>query len=118
MLYFSLVMNTQEGGSSSDSGSIAGTKSISEQMHEFILLEITRGILEQTHVIFGLVKEEILEILDERLRTIRADVMAIVVAQTLSFCEREVDLEHLGKRGSDQVQAREGRMKRPKTSDQ
>ena len=49
--------------------------SISEQMLEFISLEITRDILEQTPVIFGSVREEILEILDERLGAIHAEVM-------------------------------------------
>ena len=60
MLYFSLVMNTQEGGSGSRSGSGAGIEPISEQMHEFISSDITCSILEQTPMIFGSVKEGIM----------------------------------------------------------
>ena len=68
-------------------------------------------------MIFVLVMEGILEILDERLGVIRAEVMAIVGACTLSFYEPEIDLEHLGKSGPNQVQTREGPRKGPKTSD-
>lgn len=50
-------------------------------------------------MIFGSVKEGILEILDDRLSAICDEVMAIVGACTPSFYKREVDLEHLGKRG-------------------
>ena len=60
MLYFSVVMSTQGGGSSSAFGAGAGTDPISEHMQEFISLEITRSILEQTLLIFGSVKEGIL----------------------------------------------------------
>ena len=41
-----MVMNTWDGGSGSDSGSGAGVGLIDEHMREFILSEITRGILE------------------------------------------------------------------------
>ena len=46
MLYFSLVMGSQEGGSGYGSSSGAGVEAISKQMWEFILSEITCGILE------------------------------------------------------------------------
>ena len=52
-----------EEGSNSDSG----VEQLEERMREFISTEITRNILDQTPVIFGMVKEGILEILDERL---------------------------------------------------
>ena len=68
-------------------------------------------------MIFGLVIKGTLEIWDECLGAIREEVMAIVGARTLSFCKREMVLEHLGMRGPDQGQTREGLMKRPKTSD-
>ena len=85
MFYFSLVMSTQEGVSSSGSGSGAGTETISEQMQEFISSEITCGILEQTPLIFGSIKEGVLEILNEHLGTFCAEVLAIVGTLTLSF---------------------------------
>ena len=70
-----MVMSTQGGGSGSSSGAGACTEPIDEQMQEFASSNITRGILEQTIVIFGMVK---VEILDERLGVFRAKFMAIV----------------------------------------
>ena len=52
-------------------GSESGAAQLGEQMREFISAEITRSILDQTPVIFGSVKEGILEILDERLGAFR-----------------------------------------------
>ena len=46
-------------------------------MWEVILSEITCDILEQTHVIFGTVKEEIMEIPDEHLGAFHTEIMAI-----------------------------------------
>ena len=57
--------NTSGIGEGSGSGS--GAKQLDEQTREFISSEITRNILDHTLVIFGLVKEGILEILNERL---------------------------------------------------
>ena len=76
-----------ESSSSLGSGSGAGTEPINEQMQEFISSEITCSPLEQTPVIFGLVKEEILEILDECLGAFYDEVMAMVRDHILSFCE-------------------------------
>ena len=56
-------------------------------MQEFISLEITRGFVDQTPVIFGTVKERILEILDERFGAFHVEVLAIVRARTLSFSD-------------------------------
>ena len=81
-----MVMSTQRGGSGSGLGSGADFESIDEQMQEFISLEITQGIFEQTTMIFGSVKEGILEILDECLGVFHTKVLAIVGACTLSFC--------------------------------
>ena len=78
-------MSTQGGGSGSSSRSITGIDSISEQVWEFISSEITHGILEQTLVVFNLVKEGILGILDERLGAFCAEVIAIVGAHILFF---------------------------------
>lgn len=64
ILYFSLVMISQEGGLGCGPGQGEGTELIREQMREFISSDTTCSILEQTRTIFGSVKEEILEILD------------------------------------------------------
>ena len=64
---FSKVMRSHGGGS----GSSSSTKPIEERMQEFILSKIARSILEQTLVIFGTIKEGIMELLDERLGNCR-----------------------------------------------
>ena len=56
-------------------------------MREFISSEITFNIIDQTPVIFGRVKEGILEILDERLGTFRTEMAAMVGARTMTFRE-------------------------------
>nr|KAJ0216955.1 hypothetical protein LSAT_V11C300113410 [Lactuca sativa] len=82
-----MVMCTRGGGLGSGSGSGAGIEPMDEQTQDFISSEITRNILEQNPVIFGLVKERIIEILDERMGTLRTEIWAIVWAHTLSFCK-------------------------------
>ena len=62
-----MVISTQEGGPGSGSSSWAGTERIDEWMWEFISSEITCGILKRIPMIFGLVNEGILELLDGRL---------------------------------------------------
>ena len=56
-------------GSGVGDGSGSGSRAwiMDYQMREFISFEITCNILEQTHKIFGAIKEGIMEILDERL---------------------------------------------------
>ena len=78
-------MNTHGGDLGSSSDSCAGTKLMDERMWEFISLEITRGILEQTPVIFGTVKEGIMEILDQHIGALHTEVIAIFGSCTLSF---------------------------------
>ena len=92
MLYFSLMMNTQEGGYGYGYGSRSGAcaHSIIDQMREFISSKFTCGILEQTPVIFGMIKEGIREILDEHLGAFCPEVMAIIGYHTLSFCELDM----------------------------
>ena len=65
------------GGSSSGSrsGSGFGIESIDKCLHEFISAEVTRGILDATHVMFGTIKEGILELMDERLRTFQVEIV-------------------------------------------
>ena len=76
MLYFSYVMSTQEGGSGSSSGSGAGTELIDECMQQFISSEITYNIMEWTPVIYGLVEDGILELLDNHLGVFRVKIVA------------------------------------------
>lgn len=94
-----MVMITR--GRGYDLGSGAGTETIDEWMWEFISSEITRGILEQTLVIFGTIKDRIMDImyehqyeyhtgiiefLDERLWAFRVEIIAVQLgAQTPTF---------------------------------
>ena len=56
-------------------------------MRKFISAKITRSILDQTPVIFGTVKEEILEMLDERLGAFRIEMVGMIWVRTLTFRE-------------------------------
>ena len=62
-----------------------GSDPLDEQMREFILLEITHGILERTPMIIGTIKEGITEILYERLGTFCTKIMAMVGEHSLIF---------------------------------
>lgn len=55
-------------------------------MREFISSYITCSILEQTHLIFGTVKEGILEILDECLGDFCTKMMTIRTPWVPKFC--------------------------------
>ena len=59
-------------GSRSRSG--YDTDPIDERLHELIATEVTRGILDATPVIFGTVKEGMMEIMKERIRSIRVEI--------------------------------------------
>ena len=74
-------------GAGERSGSCSGTEQLEERMREFVSVEITRGILYLTPMIFGTVKEGILEILDERLGAFHAEMMALIGVRTLTFWE-------------------------------
>ena len=69
------------------SGSDSGAEQLDEQTREFISSEITCNILDQTLVIFGMIKEGILELLDERLSAFRTKVAAMMGSRTLTFRE-------------------------------
>ena len=60
---------------------------LDDQMHEFISSKITRSILEQNHVIYGTIKEGILEVLEEHLDSFHFDMVAMMGACTLTFLE-------------------------------
>lgn len=82
-------MSTCGGGSGSSSGSGASDEPIDEQIREFISSKITCNILEQGPVIFGIIKEGILEVLDKRLdsclETFDIEMLAVVRDRTLTF---------------------------------
>ena len=84
-------MVTQVGsgsGSGLGSGSGFGAEPIDERLHELIEAEVTRGILDATPVIFGTVKEGIIEIMEEQLRSFRAEIVAGQIGtRTPSFRE-------------------------------
>nr|KAJ0216168.1 hypothetical protein LSAT_V11C300131450 [Lactuca sativa] len=73
-------------GSGSGSGSGAGSEPVDDGLREFIASEITRGILEATPVIFGSIKEGIIELMEDHLRAFRSDLASGQVStRTLSF---------------------------------
>ena len=74
-------------GAGEGSGSGSGAEQLEERMRELISAEVTRNILDHTPLIFGTVKEVILEILDERLGAYRTEMMALMGARTLTFRE-------------------------------
>ena len=69
------------------SGSGLGVRQLDDQTREFISSEITCSILDQTPVIFGTIKEGILELLDERLSAFHTEVAAMMGPHTLTFRE-------------------------------
>ena len=75
------------GGAGEGSGSGSGDERMDEQTREFLSSEITRIIIDQTPVIFGSIKEGILEMMDERLSTFRTEMAAMMWSRTLTFRE-------------------------------
>ena len=63
-----------DGGSGEGSGSGSGSEPVDEGLREFIASEITRGILESTPILFGSIKEGIMELMEDRLRAFRSDL--------------------------------------------
>ena len=49
---------------------------IDERLHEHIAAKVTREILDATPMIFSFIKERILELMVEWLRTFRAEIVA------------------------------------------
>ena len=68
------------------SGSGSGSELVGEGLREFIASEITRGILDATPVVFGSIKEGIIELMEDRLRAFRSDMASgRSGSRTLSF---------------------------------
>ena len=63
-------------GSRSGSGSGYATEPVDERLRELIAAEVTRGILDATPLIFRTVKERMMEIMEEWLRSFRAEIVA------------------------------------------
>ena len=61
----------------------SGAEQLDDQTHEFILSEITRNILEQTPVIFGTIKEGIMELVEERFGYFRSEIVALIGTRLL-----------------------------------
>ena len=64
------------GGSGYRSSSGTGTKPIVEGLWKFIVSEITRGILDATSVMFGSIKEGIIEMMEDRLHIFKSYLAA------------------------------------------
>ena len=65
-------------GAGEGSGSGYGAGQLGDQMKEFILSKIICSIMDQTPMIFGTVKEGILEILDETLGAFHTKMAAMM----------------------------------------
>ena len=63
-------------GSGTGSGSSlgVGSEQVDGRLREFIASEIMRGILEAIPIIYGLIKEGIIELMEDCLRTFRSDL--------------------------------------------
>ena len=74
-------------GAGEGSGLGSGAEQLEERMRELISAEVAHSMLDQTPVIFGTIKEGILELLDERLSAFRTEVAAMMGSRTLTFRE-------------------------------
>ena len=65
-------------GSGSRSGSClgSGVEPMDESLHNLITAKVTRGILDGTVVIFGTIKEGIMDIMEERVRSFQVEIVA------------------------------------------
>ena len=82
-----MVLRTRPVGSSGAcerSGSGSGAGQLDDQTREFIFSKIMRSILDHTHVIFGTIKEGILELLDERMSAFHTEVAGMMGSRTLT----------------------------------
>lgn len=74
------------GGSRSGSGSSSGTEHIYEGLREFIASDIMHGILDVSFVMFGTIKEGIVEMIEECFRAYGVEIfVGHYGAHTLSF---------------------------------
>lgn len=74
MVVFRIVMSNHEGGLGFGLGSSPSIEPDYERIREFISLEVTHSVLDQTPMIFGVVKEGITKLLDGHLGAFRAEI--------------------------------------------
>ena len=63
-------------GTAEGSGLGSGAGQLDDQMRDFISTEITRNIIDQTPVIFGSVREAVVELIDSHLEAFRAGIVS------------------------------------------
>ena len=81
-----VMTRRRAGGLGSGSGSGTSSKPIDEALREFIAFKITIGILNATQVMFGSIKEGIMEFMEDRLWIFRVNLVASQSGtRTLSF---------------------------------
>lgn len=84
MVCFSMVMRRHEAGGLGF-GFGTSSESIDDGMQEFISSEITRGIIDANSMIFGSIKEGIMELMEDRLKAFKSDMAtSLSGAHTLS----------------------------------
>ena len=71
-----VVTRHRTGGSGFGSGSGMSTEPIDERLCEFVTSEVTRSILDVTPVMFGSIKDVIIELIEDQLRIYRSDLSA------------------------------------------
>lgn len=69
-----MVLTTWGYGSASGSGT--NVEQIDERIHEFIMSEMTRDILDATPMMFDTINKGIIDLLDERLWAFHAKIVA------------------------------------------
>ena len=69
-----MITQGSSSGLGSGLGSGSGVEPIYERLHDLIAAEVTRVILDATPVIFVTIKEDIMEIMEERLRCFQAEI--------------------------------------------
>ena len=77
MLCFRMVVlrpRPEVGSSGEGTGSGSSSELVNERLRDFITSEIIRGILQSTLIIFGSIKEGIVELMEDRLRAFRSDM--------------------------------------------
>ena len=76
LIFFMFVFQFEYGGNNSRMSSfwLGYTKPIDGRLLEFIAVEVTRSIVDATPVMFGTIKEGIMELLDDRLGAFRAEM--------------------------------------------
>ena len=91
-LLFSMVMSTSGEGLGLGSGS--DVEAIDEKIHELVMSEITRSMLDATPVMFGTIKEGVMELLDEHLGAFRVEISVGQLGDRTQAC---TSLEFFGK---------------------